>query len=52
MKANVIEKLHSEEDVQYEIYNLKKLGYKRIENCVWVEYWEKENWIVKLVRDF
>lgn len=50
-EANVILKKLNNEQMSDEQYQLKKNGYKRIENCYWVEIWEKDGWTVQLERE-
>ena len=45
-------KVYDSVEAEYEIKNLRKLGYQRTENAFWVEYWEKGNNRVILERDF
>ena len=50
--TEVTVKVYDSIEAEYEIRNLRKLGYKRIQNAFWVEYWEKDNNRVILERDF
>lgn len=45
-------KVYDEEEAQYEIRNLRKAGYVRVENCFWYEHWMKGSHLVILERDF
>ena len=42
----------TELDVQIEIMNLKKQGFKRTQNAYWVEWWENDDTRFILERDF
>jgi hypothetical protein len=51
--ADVIVKCYSSEEAAQHIWQLKKNGYKRVQNCFWVEIWEKPNgWTVELDREW
>ena len=50
--TEVIVKVHDSIEAEYEIINLRKLGYRRTQNAYWVEWWEKGNNRVILERDF
>ena len=45
-------KVYDEVEAAREISNLRKLGYRRTQNCYWVEFWEKGSNRVILERDF
>lgn len=51
-KTEVIDKVYDSVEAEYEIRNLKRAGYKRVQNCFWTEIWENEKNRVILVRDF
>lgn len=48
----VLDKVYDEIEAEYEIRNLKKAGYVRIQNCFWFEHWVKGDTKVILERDF
>lgn len=50
--TEVTVKVYDSIEAEYEIRNLRKLGYKRTQNAFWVENWEKDNNRVILERDF
>lgn len=50
--TEIREKVYDKIEMDYEIRNLRKLGYVRTQNCFWFETWEKENNRVILERDF
>lgn len=58
MKNKMIEntemlvKVYDSEEAEYEIRNLRKYGYTRVQNSFWVEHWQKGNNRVILERDF
>lgn len=45
-------KVYDSTEADYEIRNLRKLGYQRTQNAFWVEHWEKGSHRVILERDF
>ena len=45
-------KVYDSVEAEYEIRNLKKLGYIRTQHAYWVEWWEKDNNRVIVERDF
>ena len=45
-------KVYDSVEADYEIRNLRKLGYKRTENCYWFERWSNGSNLVILERDF
>lgn len=45
-------KVYDSTEAEYEIRNLRKLGYTRTQNAFWVEWWEKGDNRVILERDF
>lgn len=45
-------KVYSERQAQEQIAQLKRDGYKRIQNCYWYETWENGNSRVEIERDF
>lgn len=50
---NIIEKVcKSEEEVREGIANLERAGFKRSQNCYWVEWWEKNSTRYVIIRDF
>lgn len=51
--TNIIEKhCKSEQEVREGIYNLKRAGFKRTQNCYWVEWWEKGTTRFVVYREF
>ena len=52
MKTEVVVKVYDNTEAEYETRNLKKLGYRRTQNCFWVEHWENDKNRVILERDF
>lgn len=51
-KTEVVVKVYDSVEAEYEIRNLRKLGYERVQNCFWAEHWVKGNNKVILERDF
>lgn len=45
-------KVYDSVEAEYEVKNLKKLGYVRTQNTFWFEWWEKGNNRVVMERDF
>lgn len=52
MKAEVTVKVYDSVEAAYEVRNLKRLGYERVQNSFWIEVWETNNNRVVLERDF
>lgn len=52
IKTEVISKVYDSTEAEYEIRSLKKLGYTRIQNSFWFEYWEKGTHRVIIERDY
>lgn len=42
----------SEQEAEEGINNLKRAGFKRTQNCYWIEWWEKDNCRHIVVREF
>ena len=45
-------KVYDSVEAEYEIRNLRKLGYVRTQNCYWIEHWSNGTNLVILERDF
>lgn len=53
MKKEIIKKVcKSENEVRKGTANLERTGFKRTQNCYWVEWWENENTRYEIERDF
>lgn len=52
MMKEVNVKVYDSVEAEHEIRNLRKLGYTRIQNAYWVEWWEKDDNRVILERDY
>lgn len=52
MKNEITVNCKCEAEVREGIGHLKAAGFKRTENCYWVEKWETEKTIYWVVRDF
>ena len=52
IKTEVTVKVYDSVEAEYEIRNLKKLGYTRTQNAFWIEQWENDTNRVILERDF
>ena len=42
----------SEQEAEEGINNLARAGFKRTQNCYWIEWWEKDNCRHIIVREF
>lgn len=50
--TEVIDKVYDSVEYDYEVRNLRKAGYQRVQNCFWFEHWVKGNTLVILERDY
>ena len=50
--TQVTVKVYDSIEAEYEIRNLRKLGYQRTQNAFFFFFWEKDNNRVILERDF
>ena len=44
--------IYTESDMKYNVSQLKRYGYHKTHDCMWVTIWEKENSVVTLKREY
>ena len=45
-------KIYTEEDMRYNLNQLKRYGYSKIADCMWIVIYKKGNSEVTLVREY